>query len=147
MRHALALTALSALACTALPPPAEDAAADVKEEEFVLCVRPCPAGQVCRGFRCVAVFNGDAGSDVTASDAPRVDATSPTVACCPIDPTPHCDCVRAGGPRRADGTCRTICGEGYPELWFRRTDDDGCQVWSTPGLPCPRDAGADADAR
>lgn len=154
MRPLLALT-LAALACTARPDvPPEDTGSpwsegsDATDEEFVLCARPCPAGQVCRGFRCVAVFNPDAGADATASDALRLDATPPpTAACCPIDPTPHCGCVRGGGPRRADGTCRTICGEGYPALWFRRTGDEGCAAWSTPGLRCPADAGADADAR
>jgi hypothetical protein len=145
MRRLLPL-ALALLACTATPPPAEDAAVDVPEEEFTLCARPCAAGTVCRGFRCVAIAGMDASADDGAFvDVSRLDSTPPTVACCPIDPTPHCGCVRAGGARRADGTCRTVCGQGYPELWFRRTDPDNCMAWSASGLRCPGDdAGVDA---
>jgi len=147
---ALAVSAL-ALGCTSTPPPddAEADVADAPEEEFTLCARPCPAGQVCRGFVCVAVpdaSRADATGDATRIDGNVTTDAPPTAACCPIDPTPHCGCVRAGGARRADGTCRVVCDEGYPELWFRRTDLDGCSYWSTPGLRCPgADAGADAE--
>ena len=146
MRPLLPL-ALSLLACTAAPVPEEDAAADAPEEEFSLCARPCTGGTVCRGFLCVTPFGMDASAaDGSASDVSRLDAAPiPTVACCPIDPTPHCGCVRAGGARRADATCRTVCGQGYPDFWLRRTDPDGCMVWSASGLPCPGDdAGVDA---
>lgn len=135
----LSLLGVLVFGCAAPPAmPVEDAASDAADEPFELCARPCAAGEVCRGFRCVAVTR-DAGA-LDVSDAARSDVLpgdAPRASCCPIDPTPHCGCVRAGGAPRADGTCRTICGEGYPELWFRRTGDDGCQSWSTAGLRCP----------
>ena len=150
--RALALVVAFAFGCTSTPP-ADDAdvdVADAKEEEFSLCGRPCPAGQVCRGFRCVAAApdasSADAAGDATRIDGNVTDDAPPTAACCPIDPTPHCGCVRAGGARRADGTCRVVCDEGYPELWFRRTDLNGCSYWSASGLRCPADdAGVDAE--
>jgi hypothetical protein len=133
----LSLLGVLVFGCAAPPAmPVEDAASDAADEPFELCARPCAAGEVCRGFRCVTVTRDAGARDV--SDAARSDAEpTPTMACCPIDPTPHCGCVRAGGARRADGTCRTICGEGYPELWFRRVGADGCPSWSTAGLRCP----------
>ena len=41
--------------------------------------------------------------------------------------------------------CRVVCGEGYPELWRRSTDVNGCPVWLSSGIAC-RDAGDDDGA-
>lgn len=114
--------------------------------EFDLCGGRCPRGTRCQGFRCVADGDGGREGGVDAGAVFDLGEIAPT-ACCPVDP-PSCGCVRIGGPRRSDGNCPMVCGEGIPQAWIRIRDRNGCQVWLPSGIACSdlRDAGASVDA-
>lgn len=71
-----------------------------------------------------AIEVGD--SDALGSDT--TDAQPETSECCPIAPTPSCDCIEVGGSRIA-GKCRPAWCDVPAVSWSRRTDDAGCPMW------------------
>ncbi len=131
-------------ACDPAPAPYDADSPVDADDAFSPCVLPCGEGEVCRNLRCVRL--PDAALDV-AVDAPRADGTAspdaPPRSCCPIDPSPSCGCVRAGGTMQPGRECRVVCGDDFPDLWLRQTDVNGCPVWSPSGIACS-DRGLDA---